>query len=143
MSIVPIRLVPNQLANSVMWNNHADAIEEIQEEALIGPWVTATLNPGWAVEESNNIAMQTRGTSTVAFLRGIIYTTANKAANSVICSVPVAVRPSDTFPGLCDRDAAGTITRHRFDVKANGNVTVIAAHLAGEYFIFSTSWPLG
>ncbi len=144
MSIVPIRLVPNELANSVKWNNHVDAIEELQAASLISPWVTATLTSGWAVEESNNVPMQTRGTSTTAFLEGIIYTTSNKAANSVICTVPADVRPSAKFQGICDKDAAGTLTRHRFNILTNGNVTMVLPRVAGEYFLFmGVSYPLG
>lgn len=143
MPIVPGRLVSGELVDAVDWNNHADAIEELQDTALVTTWVTATLNGGWAVEPSNNIPMQTRGTATTAYLQGIIYTTTSKVAGSTICTIPVGVRPSQLFAGLMDRDAAGTITRHRFNIYPDGRVTTVLARTAGEYFIFNDSWPLG
>lgn len=143
MPIVPIRLVPGELADNVKWNNHADAIEEIQDAALISAWVTATLNSGWAVEPTHNQALQTRGTSTAAFLTGVIYATANKAANSVICNVPVAVRPSQRFFGIMHQDIASVPTPVRFDVLSNGNVVIVLPLSAGDHFILSTTWPLG
>ncbi len=143
MSIVPVRLVYGELADHIKWNNHADAIEELQDTALVTTWVTATLNSGWAVEASNNIPMQTRGTATTAYLQGIIYTTTSKVAGSAICTIPVDVRPSVLFAGLMDKDAAGVISRHRFNIYPDGRVTTVDARSAGEYFIFNDSWPLG
>ncbi len=143
MPIVPIRLAAGELADHVDWNNHADAIEENQGQSLISAWVTSTLNGGWAVEPVNNMPMRSRGTSTTAFLEGVIYTTTSKVAGSSICTLPVNVRPSELVPGLMDRDAAGTITRHRFNLYPDGRLTTVAARTAGEYFIFQTLWPLG
>jgi len=61
----------------------------------------------------------------------------------VITSIPAGVRPSERFFGIMYRDDSGVPTAARFDVLPNGNVTSVLPRAAGEYFVFSTSWPLG
>lgn len=144
MPTVPAGLIAGELANAVKWNTLRDSILELQAESIASAWVTSTTRSGWTVAPTNNQPMQTRGTASQAFLRGVVYTTTTKAAGSVICTVPANVRPLETFQGVCHKDAAGVITSHRFDVLPNGNVVMVLARGVDEYFLFNgVSWPLG